>query len=69
MPLPVSDRGFDAIFTIVDRFSRFVQFVPCMSTCTAADVATMFFEHWICKFGMPEKIISDRDVRFTSTFW
>lgn len=24
MPLPVSDRGFDAIFSIVDRFSRFV---------------------------------------------
>ena len=23
----------------------------------------------MCKFGMPLKIISDRDVRFTSAFW
>ena len=39
MPLPVSERGFDAIFTVVDRFSRYVHFIPCKSTCTAADVA------------------------------
>ena len=42
MPLPASN-GFDAIFTVVDRFSRFVKFVPCHSTCTAADVADLFF--------------------------
>lgn len=69
MPLPMSDRGFDAIFTVVDRFSRLVHFVPCKSTCTAVDVAHMFFESWVCRFGMPTKIISDRDVRFTSGFW
>ena len=69
MPLPESDRGYDAIFSIVDRFSRFVQFIPCKSTCNAVDVATMFFERWVCKFGMPTKIVSDRDVRFTSAFW
>ena len=39
MPLPSTARGFDGIFTIVDRFSRLVRFVPCKSTCTAADVA------------------------------
>lgn len=39
MPLPITKRGFDGIFTIVDRFSRLVRFVPCKSTCTAVDVA------------------------------
>ena len=33
--LPVSTRGFDAIFTIVDRFSRLVRFIPCNSSMTA----------------------------------
>ena len=67
--LPQSSRGFDAIFTIVDRFSRVVRFIPCHTSCTALDVARLFWEHWVCKFGIPTKIISDRDVKFTSSFW
>jgi hypothetical protein len=62
--LPVSERGFDCIFTIVDRFSRLVRFIPCKTAISAVEVASLFFEHWVCRFGMPDKIISDRDVRF-----
>ena len=69
MGLPLSDRGYDAVFTIVDRFSRLVRFIPCHSTLSAQDAALLFFEHWICRFGVPSKIISDRDPRFTSAFW
>lgn len=68
MNLPVSN-GFDAIYTIVDRFSRLVHFIPCKSDLTAADAAKLFFDNWICRYGMPVKVISDRDVRFTSNFW
>lgn len=68
MNLPESN-GYDAIFTIVDRFSRLVHFIPCNSNLTAADTAKLFYDRWICKYGMPKKIISDRDVRFTSHFW
>lgn len=57
------------IYTIVDRFSRLVRFVPCSSSITAVDCARLFFDHWVCKFGMPQKIISDRDVKFQSKFW
>ncbi len=64
MHLPTSTRGHDAIFNIVDRFSRMVRFVPCSSILTAVDAANLFFEHWVCRFGMPNKIISDRDPRF-----
>ena len=64
MSLPLSSRGYDAVFTIVDRFSRLVRFIPCNSNITAHDAAMLFFEHWVCWFGVPTKIISDRDVRF-----
>ena len=67
--LPLSSRGHDAIFTIVDRFSRVVSLIPCSSSMSAVDCAKMFFEHWVCRFGVPGKIISDRDVKFTSGFW
>jgi hypothetical protein len=37
--LPSSERGFDAIFTIVDRFSRMVRFIPIHSDIDARGVA------------------------------
>ena len=45
MNLPVSTRGYDAIFTIVDRFSRFVRFIPCKSDLSAQDAAQLFFDN------------------------
>jgi len=36
---------------------------------TAAGAATLYFEHVFKNFGMPESIVSDRDVRFTGRFW
>ena len=65
----MSDRGFDAVFTIVDRFSKYVTFVPCLSTCTAKDCASMLFQHWVCVFGMPSAIVADRDSSWLSVFW
>ena len=66
--LPTSE-GFDSVFTIVDRFSKYVTFIPCKATCTAPDLARVFYDHIVCKFGMPKKIVSDRDSRFLSKFW
>jgi hypothetical protein len=67
--LPVSTRGHDAIFSIIDRFSRVCRFIPCSSSMTALECAQLFWEHWVCRFGMPVKIVSDRDVKLTSAFW
>lgn len=53
----------------MDRFSRLVRFIPIKSDVSAADVAKLFFEHWLCRFGVPSKIVCDRDVRFQSNFW
>ena len=67
--LPLSD-GFDAIFSIVDRFSKFVKFIPLKwDDSPAPTIARLLFDNWIYIFGMPKSIISDRDVRFTSAFW
>lgn len=66
--LPVSN-GYDCIFTVVDRFSKFVRFIPMHSTDDAPRVAQLLFDNWICQYGMPRVIVSDRDSRFTSRFW
>ena len=67
--LPLTAAGHDAILTIVDRFSKFVCLVPCTTEFSAEQTARILFDWWICRFGMPAKIISDRDTRFTSLFW
>ena len=67
--LPCTVRGFDAIFSIIDRFSKYCLFVPIKGNITALDCANIFFKYWVCSFGMPVKIISDRDPKFTSHFW
>ena len=51
--LPETGRGHTGIFTIVDRFSKYVVFIPTVETVTAPEVATLFFENWVCRFGMP----------------
>jgi hypothetical protein len=37
--LPTSVRGYDAIFSIVDRFSRLCRFIPCSTSLSAYDAA------------------------------
>ena len=66
--LPTSD-GFDAVFTILDRFSKYVTFIPCKATYIAPDLVRIFYNHIVCKFGMSQKMVSDRDSRFLSKLW
>lgn len=66
--LPKSN-GYDGIFSVVDRFSKYCKFIPFKCNATAPDIANLLFEHWICQFGMPSTIVSDRDAKFTSKFW
>ena len=52
---PLSN-SFDAVFTIVGRFSKYVTFVPYSISSTALDLASLFYDNIVCKFGMPSKI-------------
>jgi hypothetical protein len=66
--LPESN-GHDAILTIVDHgCSRAAIFLPCSTSITGAGIAQLYLEHLFRWFGIPQKIISDRDPRFTSHF-
>jgi hypothetical protein len=67
--LPCTAKGFDSILVIIDRLSKMVHLVPTMATATAADVAQLFVDHVVKLHGFPQSIVSDRDSKFTSTFW
>jgi hypothetical protein len=59
--LPLS-QGYDAILTIVDHgCSRGAVFLPCNVTITGPQIAQLYYKHVYPWFGLPSKVISDRD--------
>ena len=69
--LPLSD-GMNAIFTCVEKLSKYVVVIPCFMgdrALSASDVADLFFAHIVARFGVPKSVLHDRDPRFTSGFW
>src|ERR1700688_3304990 len=66
--LPPSDK-FDSILTIVDQgCSKAAKFIPCTKEIGGAGGAQLYTRHLLPWFGIPKRIISDRDPRFTSHF-
>jgi hypothetical protein len=66
--LPVS-QGFDSILTITDQgCTKAAIFIPCNEDITADETAALYIKHVFAHFGLPTKVISDRDPRFMSKF-
>ena len=67
--LPKVSGGFDSIFVVVDKLTRVAHLIPIRTTATAADIAQIFVKEIVRLHGIPARIISDRDAKFTSKFW
>ena len=67
--LPRTKDGHDAILVIVDRLTKWGYFVPTATTIDAKETARLFHDVVFARHGMPKRIVSDRDTRFTSHFW
>ena len=65
--LPVSN-GYDSIFIMVDQgLTKGVILMPCNKTITAIQTADLLIRDVFKRFGLPDSIISDRGVQFTTT--
>jgi hypothetical protein len=59
--LPISD-GFNSILTITDHdCTKMVLALPCNETISAEGVAQLFLQRVFPRFGLPSKVISNRD--------
>jgi hypothetical protein len=66
--LPVS-HGYDSILTIVDQgCTKAAVFLPCHKTMDAVGVASLYAQRVFPFYGVPRRVISDRDPRFTAQF-
>ena len=62
-------QGYDLILTITNQgCTKMAIFLPCNETIDAEGVAQIYFNHVFPHFGVPSKIIMDRDPRFTLQF-
>ncbi|GJZ43572.1 putative reverse transcriptase domain-containing protein [Tanacetum coccineum] len=67
--LPKSSQGYDTIWVIVDRLTKYAIFVPMRETGPMEKLARMYLKEVVTRHGIPISIICDRDPRFASNFW
>ena len=68
-PLPVTEKGNNALMVVVDRASKYAHFIPTTTQATGEDVWQLLLHHVVRLHGLPVSIVSDRDTRFTGRFW
>jgi hypothetical protein len=69
MGLPLTSLRRNAILVIVDKLTKSAHFIPVRDTYDVTDVAHVFISEVIHLHGLPKKITSDGDSRFSSRFW
>jgi hypothetical protein len=68
MSLPPS-HDHEAILVVVDKLSKVMVLIPTVLTVSAKEIARLYFNFVYCRHGLARKIVPDRDVRFTGSFW
>uniref|UniRef100_A0A5S6Q436 RNA-directed DNA polymerase n=1 Tax=Trichuris muris TaxID=70415 RepID=A0A5S6Q436_TRIMR len=60
-------RGYQYVFTIIDRYTRYPEAIPIVASTAVACARALL--SWISRFGMCISITSDRGKQFTSELW
>lgn len=62
-------QGYDVIMVVVDRFTKFVHFIPVTHPFTALRAVELFMQYVFKLHGLPRSMVSDRGSVFVSSFW
>ena len=67
--IPLSKRGHDYLYVVVDRFRKMCILMPCKKKITVEQTPQLFFQNVWVHFGFPTSIVSDRYYHFVGNFW
>lgn len=67
--LPMTARGVDSIWVVVDWLTKSAHFIPIQESISAEKLVDIYVREIVARHGVPVSVVSDRDVRFTSRFW
>ena len=67
--IPRKMKQLDSIIVMVDRLSKVAHFIPVKTTYSSNEVAQVFIREIVRLHGIPKKIMSERDAKFTSKSW
>ena len=65
----LSSYGYNSIWVMCDRLTRYAHFVPCKEILDAPGLAWLFLDHIFHYHSLLDSIISDQGSTFVSTFW
>jgi hypothetical protein len=54
---------------VIDNLSKSAHFILVKCTFKVINIVEIFMKEIFRLHGIPKMVISDRDVKFTSTFW
>jgi hypothetical protein len=63
-PFPRAVGGYRYLFVAIDKFTKWPEATPVVNITQGAAVA--FLKSIVCRFGVPNRIITDNGTQFTS---
>ncbi|WVZ93780.1 hypothetical protein U9M48_039735 [Paspalum notatum var. saurae] len=67
--LPRTQKGYDSIWVIIDRFTKSAHFIPVKNRYNAQKYAEIYISRIVSLHGVSRTITSDRGSLFVSRFW
>jgi hypothetical protein len=68
LPSRRGDKVYNAIYVIVDRYTKMALYLPIVKTITITKLTDLFLNEVVRHFRAPRGIISNRGSLFTSEF-
>jgi Integrase zinc binding domain/Chromo (CHRromatin Organisation MOdifier) domain len=62
-------EGYNVVLVIVDKLTKFVQYIPTTSNLKQEGFTKLFIQHIVLRYGHPRQMIVDRDARWSQSFW
>ncbi len=62
-------KNHDAVWVIIDRLTKSAHFLPVRMDYSLDSLAKLYIDEVVRLYRVPVSIVSDRDPRFTSSFW